>query len=143
MPLLSEDLKAQLRERLGETLTEAVDLRLRVRPSTGPLIIPGAASCETCDPCREIAEGLAEASDLVHLTITEDRAATAPVLEVARPGEPARITFEGLPSGYEFASLLDAVERVSSGDPGLSAETREALAGLDKDVELMVFVTPT
>ncbi|HZP96879.1 MAG TPA: hypothetical protein VFC31_11150 [Candidatus Limnocylindria bacterium] len=143
MPVLSDDLKAQLRERLAETLTGAVELRLRVRPSTGPLIIPGAATCETCDPCREIAEGFAEASDHVRLAVTEDRSVTAPVLEVARPGEPARITFEGLPSGYEFTGLLDAVERVSSADAGLSAETRTALDALEKDVELMVFVTPT
>lgn len=143
MPILSDDLKAQLRERFGETLTGTVDLHLRVRPSLGPLVVPGAATCETCDPCRELAEGLAEASDLVHLTVSEDPALTAPVLEVARPGEPARISFEGLPSGYEFTSLLDAVERVSNADSGLSAETREALEGLDKDVELMVFVTPT
>lgn len=143
MPILSEDLKAQLRERLATTLSGPVELRLRVRPSTGSLVLPGDVSCETCDPCREIAEGLAEASPLVHLVITEDRAVTAPTIEIAAPGEPARISFEGLPAGYEFTGLLDAIERVSSADAGLSEESRDALASLDQDVELMVFVTPT
>ncbi len=143
MPILSDDLKAQLKQRLAEDLRGPVEIRLRTRPSTGALFIPGDASCETCDACREIAEGVAEASPLVSLVVTEDRSVTAPIIEIAPPGEPARITFEGLPGGYEFASLLDAIERVSASDPGLSAETREALGALDEDVELMVFVTPT
>ena len=143
MSILSDDVKAQLKERHATSLRGPVELRLRTRPSMGPLIIPGAEACETCEPCREIAEGLAEASELVRLIVTEDRTLIAPVIEIAPPGEPARIAFEGLPAGYEFAGLLDAVERVSSADSGLSEKTRAALAALEQDVELMVFVTPT
>ena len=143
MPILTAELKTQLKQRLDESLTGPVELRLRVRPSTGGLVIPGGEACETCDPCRDLLEELAEASPRITLIVTEDRSLTAPVIEVARPGEPARITFEGLPAGYEFASLLDAVEHVASGEPELSDATREALDGLAQDVELMVFVTPT
>jgi glutaredoxin-like protein len=66
-----------------------------------------------------------------------------PSLSVGQPGEAARITFQGLPAGYEFATLLDAVERTSAGEPGLSLEMSERLAGLEAEVEVMVFVTPT
>src|SRR5207249_3738517 len=45
--------------------------------------------------------------------------------------------------GYEFATLVDAIERVSTGEPGLSGEARDAIAELDRDAELMVFTTPT
>ena len=49
----------------------------------------------------------------------------------------------GLPSGYEFGSLIDAILDVSSGDSGLSAPTREALAALERPVHVQVFSTPT
>lgn len=143
MSVVGQAVKDQLRERLTRSLSGPVELRLRVRPSLGGLVVPGVGTCATCDAAREIAAALAEASALVALVVTEDRGVAAPVLEVARPGEPSRISFDGLPSGYEIASLLDAMERVSSGEPGLAPETSLALERLTTDVELMVFVTPT
>ena len=53
------------------------------------------------------------------------------------------IRFYGLPSGYEFGTVIDAIRQVSSGDSGLSEETREALGEIDKPVHLQVFSTPT
>jgi alkyl hydroperoxide reductase subunit AhpF len=53
------------------------------------------------------------------------------------------IRMYGLPSGYEFGTLVDAILDVSSGDSGLSAPTREALATLNRPVHLQVFSTPT
>lgn len=53
------------------------------------------------------------------------------------------IRFAGIPAGHEFTSLINDLLIVSSGDSGLTAETREALAKLDKPVHLQVFVTPS
>ena len=53
------------------------------------------------------------------------------------------IRMYGLPSGYEFGTLIEAILDVSSGDSGLSAPTREALAAIAKPVHLQVFSTPT
>ncbi len=53
------------------------------------------------------------------------------------------IRMYGLPSGYEFGTLIEAILDVSGGDSGLSAPTREALAGLARPVHLQVFSTPT
>ena len=53
------------------------------------------------------------------------------------------IRMYGLPSGYEFGTLIEAIVDVSSGDSGLSAPTREALAALTSPVHLQVFSTPT
>ena len=49
----------------------------------------------------------------------------------------------GLPSGYEFGSLIEAVLDVSSGRPQLQPATVEALRGLPSPVHLQVFSTPT
>lgn len=53
------------------------------------------------------------------------------------------VRFYGLPSGYEFGSLVELILDVSSGRSGLGDETRRALAGLDRDVHIRVFSTPT
>jgi alkyl hydroperoxide reductase subunit AhpF len=53
------------------------------------------------------------------------------------------IRFFGIPSGYEFASLLEGILAVSRDDSGLAPETREALRAVTKPLHFQVFVTPT
>jgi alkyl hydroperoxide reductase subunit AhpF len=53
------------------------------------------------------------------------------------------VRFYGLPSGYEFGTLIEAILDVGSGQSGLSAPTREALAQVTRPVHLQVFSTPT
>jgi alkyl hydroperoxide reductase subunit AhpF len=51
--------------------------------------------------------------------------------------------FYGLPGGYEFSSLLDAVVAVSKGESGLSEESKDKLRKMNQPLHLEVFVTPT
>ena len=53
------------------------------------------------------------------------------------------IRFLGIPAGYEFSNLIDSIVAVSTGEAGLSEETKIALAGLTEDVTIKVFATPT
>ncbi len=53
------------------------------------------------------------------------------------------IRFLGIPAGYEFSNLIDSIIAVSTGEAGLSEETKAALAGLTEDVTIKVFATPT
>jgi len=53
------------------------------------------------------------------------------------------IRFYGLPSGYEFGTLIDAILDVSKGDSGLAESTRSALQALPRAVHVEVFSTPT
>jgi alkyl hydroperoxide reductase subunit AhpF len=53
------------------------------------------------------------------------------------------IRFYGIPSGYEFSSLMDDIVTVSKGESGLSAATKAAVARLAKPVHIQVYVTPT
>ena len=53
------------------------------------------------------------------------------------------IRMYGLPSGYEFGTLVDAILDVSSGDSGLSEATRAALKDLTQPAHVQVFSTPT
>jgi alkyl hydroperoxide reductase subunit AhpF len=53
------------------------------------------------------------------------------------------VRFYGIPAGYEFGTLVDAIVDVGSGQSGLSEPTREALAALGQPVHIQVFSTPT
>lgn len=69
--------------------------------------------------------------------------ARTPAIAILGADKDHGIRFYGLPSGYEFGTLVDAILDVSSGDSGLSEPTRRALAELEKPVHVQVFSTPT
>jgi len=62
---------------------------------------------------------------------------------VVRNTQDYGIRFYGLPAGYEFATLLDAILAVSKGDSGLAPKTKEGLAKIAQPLHLEVLVTPT
>jgi len=66
-----------------------------------------------------------------------------PAIAVLGETQDYGVRFYGLPTGYEFGSLVEAILDVSRGSSGLSDETRAGLAALDKDVRVRVFSTPT
>jgi alkyl hydroperoxide reductase subunit AhpF len=66
-----------------------------------------------------------------------------PAIAILGAAKDYGIRMYGLPSGYEFGSLVDAILDVSSGDSGLSAPTREALSAVERPVHVQVFSTPT
>jgi alkyl hydroperoxide reductase subunit AhpF len=149
MAILSDRVREQLRERFTERLSAPIQLKLYTRPGTGRLILPSGLGCATCDDARELAEDLqASAPELVHLDVVditqqESDVVDVPTLTLGEPGEKARIRWQGLPAGYEFATVVDAIERVSTGEHGLSESTLESLAALREDLEVLVFATPT
>jgi alkyl hydroperoxide reductase subunit AhpF len=53
------------------------------------------------------------------------------------------IRFYGVPLGYEFSNLIDAIIVASTGEPGLAEETLASLRALAADVDIKVFSTPT
>ena len=56
-------------------------------------------------------------------------------------GERAR--FFGIPAGYEFTTLLEDILDVGGAAPPLERKTIDALAQLEEDIHIQVFVTPT
>jgi len=62
---------------------------------------------------------------------------------VVRNGKDYGIRFYGVPAGYEFSTLLDAILNVSAGDSGLGDDIKEKLKQITQPLHLEVFVTPT
>jgi alkyl hydroperoxide reductase subunit AhpF len=69
--------------------------------------------------------------------------ARIPALAILGAEKDYGIRMYGLPSGYEFGTLVDAILDVSRGESGLLAETRQALAAVARPVHIQVFSTPT
>ncbi len=53
------------------------------------------------------------------------------------------LRYYGIPSGYEFSSLLEDIVDVSKNESGLTEESRQMLAKVKRPMHLQVFVTPT
>src|SRR6202011_298734 len=107
-----------------------------------------------CEDARQMAQLLGDAApekitvEVVDVTRDEERALNdgvpdVPTIGVASDSKTPRIRFQGLATGTEFPALIDAIERVSRAEHGLSEESVAALARLTEPTEVMVFATPT
>jgi glutaredoxin-like protein len=114
--------------------------------------------CETCLQTRQILDELPLLSDKitieeVNLVLDRDKAMQyaidrVPAVAVVGQDESgaerdSNIRFLGAPSGYEFASLIQAVLLVGGRASTLSAESLALIAAVSSPVTVRVFTTPT
>ena len=112
--------------------------------------------CQYCRETRQIAEEVAELSDDITLEVYDFVAEKEiaeqynidkiPATIVMVGGEAAAdygIRYYGIPSGYEFSSLIQDILMVGGNNAPLAAETEQWLADLTEPVHFQVFVTPT
>ncbi|MFO7675414.1 MAG: thioredoxin family protein [bacterium] len=139
MPLISETLKKKSRELLAKLSS---DVKL--------VLFTQEMECAHCREARAVAEEVAGLSDRlsleVHDLVLESEPARrygvdkVPALCVVGADDPG-IRFFGVPSGYEYTSLLAAIDAVGRADSSLSPQTRARLAELAAPVGIQVFVT--
>lgn len=108
--------------------------------------------CQFCRETRQLVTELAALSDKLELEvynfqIDKEKAdqykvdkVPAIVIEGAKD---YGVRYYGIPTGYEFASLLETILAISQGASGLSEESKEKLRTLDQELHIQVFVTPT
>ncbi len=143
MPLMDQDTQTQVRELLA-AVKSPVTLQLFTQEF----------ECGYCKETRQILEEVAECSDLVSVQVSDlvadkERAESfgidkiPAVAVLGEGGTDYGIRFYGIPSGYEFTSLLEAIILVGSGAVSLSDKARSFLDNLEEPLHLQVFVTPT
>jgi glutaredoxin-like protein len=122
---------------------------------TGPVKLINFTQEMECQYCREtnlLLQEIAELSDKIttetYNFVTDAEMTSKYKIDkipatVIMGGEDKGIRFYGIPSGYEFVTLLDTIKMVSAGDSGLDLKTKELLGQLKKPVHLQVFITPT
>ncbi len=141
MSLLNDEVREQVREALAD-LVGPVRLVMFTQES----------ECDFCTETRQLVEEVAELSDQLTAEIydfvaDEEKAEELNVDKIPAiaviGAEDYGIRFYGIPSGYEFTSLLHAIQSVAAEETELSKTALEMLAELDEPVHMQVFVTPT
>jgi alkyl hydroperoxide reductase subunit AhpF len=141
MPLLRESDLAEIRDRLRE-MASPVKL----------IHFTQELNLEYGREARMLLEDLSGTSDKLSLEVHNFLLEKEKVAEYAidkvpatviRDGKDYGVRFYGLPAGYEFSTLLDAILHISKNDSGLKPETKEKLARINQPLHLEVFVTPT
>ncbi|MFX1508519.1 MAG: thioredoxin family protein [Promethearchaeota archaeon] len=109
--------------------------------------------CLLCNETLDLAEQIAQQSDKVTLDhcecdINSEKAqdwqiTRHPAIAIEGKGK-GLIRFFGIPSGYEFGSLIESIIMAGSDkEIDLPPEVREEVEKIDQPVHLQVFVTPT
>jgi thiol-disulfide isomerase/thioredoxin len=155
MALLKASDQAALHEELGD-MTNAVRL----------VFFTQALNCETCEITKQILEeikGLSDKLELQTYNFAIDQEAVSrygitriPAIAIVRIEEEDDATgkevatekdygirFYGVPSGYEFMSLIGDILDVSHGESGLSPESKSLVAQVQEPIHLQIFTTPT
>lgn len=141
MALLNDDIRKDVKEALSD-----------VKKPVTFKVFTQAIECQYCKETRELVEEVAELSDQVSVEVYDfekDRAVAdslgidkIPAIAVIGDKDYGVRMF-GIPSGYEFGSLIESIKLVSEGKSGLSDATKKAVAQLKKPTTIQVFITPT
>jgi len=154
MEILNNEVRLATKKKFDEEMTGMVTL-LHFTQEPGRLVLPDSLKGQECLFCRETKQLLEEVSSLsekIELQVFDFSADKDKAAEFGIDKIPALvimgerdhgIRFYGIPSGYEYTSLVEAIVDVSRGQTSLSDKTKETLRALDKDIHLQVFVTPT
>jgi glutaredoxin-like protein len=142
MPLLKDEDKNYLKNEFATKLTNPV----KVVNFTQEL------ECQFCRETHQVLTEVAELSDKIKLevynfAIDKEKAARYKIdkipATVIEGSKDYGIRLYGMPSGYEFSSLIEGIMDVSTGASGLLPETKAKIATITKPVHIQVFVTVT
>ena len=132
MSLLNEEIRQEVKAALADVKTP-VTLK----------VFTQRFECQYCKETRELAQEVAELNDRLSVEVYDFEKDKAIADSLGIDKVPAiaiigakdyGIRMFGIPSGYEFGSLIEAIRLASAGDSGLAPETRKQIARLQKDM---------
>ena len=110
--------------------------------------------CDSCLSARQVVDQIAALSERITVeehnlvldkekeTVEQYGIERAPAIAVVGESD-LGIRYYGVPAGCKLASILDAVLIAATGELGLSEKSLAAKTGLERPVDIKVFVTPT
>lgn len=137
---LNEEVREQIKERF-QGLKDAVEL----------IVFTQQSECQYCEDNRKLVEEIAELSDKISVKVFDfqtdkeqaDKYGINKVPAIAIVGkDDYGIRLYGIPTGYDFVSLIEGISLVSIGETQLTGQENEYLNNLEKDAHLQVFVSP-
>ena len=117
-----------------------VPVLLELGPEEAPAtVLAGGRELDFGAETRALLEQLAGLSDRISLTVTE----TSERGRWPKTTVGGELVYHGLPWGYELATLVGAIAEAGRAESSLSRASLAAAAGLERDLALEVYVTPT
>ena len=112
-----------------------------------------SSDCNYCEDTLKILNEISGLTDKIHLKVFDaekdeeitkkfDIENMLPATILVHDNNP-NLRFYGIPSGYEFGSLIEMILEIGKGKPSLKEETIKRLKEIDKLVNIKVFVTTT
>jgi glutaredoxin-like protein len=154
MEILNKDVQEATQKRFSEALIDQVKI-IHFTQEPSRLVLPDYIKGQECRYCKEtksLLKDVSSLSDKIELilydfqadkdTAEEYQIDKIPGTIITRDGS-KNIRIFGIPSGYEYTSLIEAIVDVSKGSTGLKPETVEALKIIDNPIHIQTFVTPT
>ncbi len=140
--LISDEHKEHVRNELGEKMEKPVKI----------IMFTQEIECKFCAETRQLIQELATLNDKIKVEIYDFVADSEKAKDYGIDKVPALVIvgekdygvrFYGLPYGYEFQTLTEAVVNVSRGRTDISDKTKEMLKEIKTSVHIQVFVTLT
>ena len=142
MSLIPDERKEHLKSELNEKMVNPVKI----------IMFTQELECKFCAETRQLIQELAALNEKIQIEIYDFVANSEKVKEYGVDKVPALVVvgekdygvrFYGLPYGYEFTTLIEALVNVSRGKTDVSDKTREMLKEIKTPVHIQVFVTLT
>lgn len=140
---IDENLKAELKKQL-----------MKLRKKVKMVYFTQELECQFCRETRQLLQELSEVSDMIDFEIKNfvadkedadrfnvDKIPATVLLD--ENGTDYGIKFYGIPSGYEFSSLLEDIIMLGTGEVDLPKKVMDDLRSINHPVHMQVFVTPT
>lgn len=144
MGLLRDEDKAYLRKEFEKTLNNKVRL---------VLFSSEDEKCVYCKETKQLLEEVSELSDLIEVEIYDVKSDEAEkrgvefsptiIIEDEEGRLDSRVKFVGIPSGYEFTTLIKDIIFVSNGELEISPEIVEEVRKVESNLLIEVYVTPS
>ncbi len=154
MEILSQEVRQATKTKFDADLENKVTI-LHFSQEPSRLVLPDYLKSQDCFFCKETKQLLEEVkglSDKIELLVYDFIADKEKAAEYGIDKIPGTVImgekdygvrFFGIPSGYEYTSLIEVITDVSRRRTELSQPTRDALKAIDRAVHIQVFVTPT
>lgn len=140
--LLSDEIKKTVSDKLSKNLTEPVNL----------IFFTMELECQSCRQTHQLLEEFVQLSDKISLTVfrfdidkkekEKYRIERIPAI-IIKNDKDYGIRMFGLPSGYEFATLIENIIMVSTGETGIKEKNLKKISTIKKPIHIQVFVTNT
>ena len=154
MDILTKEVREATEKRFVETLGDEVKI-IHFTQEPSRLVLPDYLQGQECLFCKEtksLLRDVCSLSEKIELILYDFKADAEKAIKYSVDKIPAtiitkstakNIRFFGIPSGYEYASFIEAIVDVSKGSTDLKPETLKAIKDIDTPIHIQTFVTPT